>query len=182
MDRKHQCFELCNTYLGIYIQCACVTHNPYTVCPSCSCTFYILIPKSKLFFKKLFVLVLVIIIIDGVFFVCAFFNNHFTGVGSATAGGLTFMVGGEKTSFDQAKSILECMGKNVVHTGGTGTGQAAKICNNMLLAISMIGTSEVLHLSERYVVLISVILLKLKSFIIVWWYLSITALGQFEVG
>ncbi len=79
-----------------------------------------------------------------------FCNLLFTGVGAATAGSLTFIVGGEKHSFDQAKLILECMGKNVVHTGDAGTGQAAKICNNMLLAITMIGTSEVLHLSERY--------------------------------
>ena len=59
------------------------------------------------------------------------------------------MVGGEKSAFDQAKPILECMGKNIIHCGDSGTGQAAKICNNMLLAIGMIGTSEVLHLSER---------------------------------
>ena len=71
-------------------------------------------------------------------------------MGAAAKGALTFMVGGERSLFDQAKPILECMGKNVVYCGESGTGQAAKICNNMLLAISMIGTSEVLHLAQRY--------------------------------
>ncbi len=76
-------------------------------------------------------------------------NSFLSGVGAATSGALTFIVGGEKSAFDQAKPILEMMGKNVVHCGGSGTGQAAKICNNMLLAITMIGTSEVLHLSKK---------------------------------
>lgn len=49
------------------------------------------------------------------------------------------MVGGEKESFDKAKPILECMGKNVVYCGGNGNGQVAKICNNLALAIEMIG-------------------------------------------
>ena len=52
---------------------------------------------------------------------------------------LTFMVGGNQGSFSQAEALLSNMGKNVVHCGAVGTGQAAKICNNMLLGISMIG-------------------------------------------
>ncbi|XP_064396668.1 3-hydroxyisobutyrate dehydrogenase, mitochondrial-like [Halichondria panicea] len=68
------------------------------------------------------------------------------GVGAATKGVLTFMVGGDKESCDQATSLLECMGRTVVHCGDSGTGQVAKICNNMLLAIEMIGTSEALQL------------------------------------
>lgn len=71
------------------------------------------------------------------------------GVGGATAGTLTFMVGGDETAFGRAKPILEKMGKNIFHAGGAGTGQAAKICNNMLLAISMIGTCEAFVLAEK---------------------------------
>ncbi|XP_015909181.1 3-hydroxyisobutyrate dehydrogenase, mitochondrial [Parasteatoda tepidariorum] len=71
------------------------------------------------------------------------------GVTSAKNGTLTFMVGGSTTKFDAVKSILLCMGENVVHCGGVGTGQAAKICNNMALAISMIGTSEAMNLGIR---------------------------------
>lgn len=62
---------------------------------------------------------------------------------------LTFMVGGPAVSFDEAKKYLSVMGKNVVHCGDVGTGQAAKICNNMLLAISMIGVSEAMNLGKR---------------------------------
>lgn len=71
------------------------------------------------------------------------------GVGGATAGTLTFMVGGEQDAFARAKPILEKMGKNIFHAGGAGNGQAAKICNNMLLAISMIGTCEAFVLAEK---------------------------------
>lgn len=72
------------------------------------------------------------------------------GVGAATNGVLTFMVGGLSESFDRAKPVLDLMGKNVIHCGSHGAGQATKICNNMLLAIGMIGTSEVLHLAQKY--------------------------------
>ena len=68
------------------------------------------------------------------------------GVGGAVAGTLTFIVGGSDDAFEQAKPILSNMGKNVFHAGGNGAGQAAKICNNMLLAIQMIGTAEALQL------------------------------------
>lgn len=71
------------------------------------------------------------------------------GVGGASAGTLTFMVGGEEMAFQRAKPILERMGKNIFHAGGAGNGQAAKICNNMLLAISMIGTCEAFVLAEK---------------------------------
>lgn len=71
------------------------------------------------------------------------------GVGGAAAGTLTFMVGGEKTAFERAKSILEVMGKTIIHAGDAGNGQVAKICNNMLLAISMIGVSEAFTLGEK---------------------------------
>jgi 3-hydroxyisobutyrate dehydrogenase len=71
------------------------------------------------------------------------------GVGGAEAGTLTFMVGGADEAFERAKAILEAMGKNIVHAGGAGNGQAAKICNNMLLGISMIGTCEAFALAEK---------------------------------
>jgi 3-hydroxyisobutyrate dehydrogenase len=71
------------------------------------------------------------------------------GVGGATAGTLTFMVGGPEGAFAKAKPILEKMGKNIVHTGASGAGQAVKICNNMMLAISMIGVSEAFMLAKR---------------------------------
>lgn len=71
------------------------------------------------------------------------------GVGGATAGTLTFMVGGPKDAFAKAKPYLDIMGKNIVHAGGAGNGQAAKICNNMILGISMIGVSEAFVLAER---------------------------------
>jgi 3-hydroxyisobutyrate dehydrogenase len=71
------------------------------------------------------------------------------GVGGAEAGSLTFMCGGTDTAFERAKPILETMGKRVVLAGGAGAGQAAKICNNMLLAISMIGTCEAFVLAEK---------------------------------
>lgn len=68
------------------------------------------------------------------------------GVGGAVAGTLTFIVGGSETAFEQAKPLLNNMGKNVFHAGSNGAGQAAKICNNMLLAIQMIGTAEALQM------------------------------------
>lgn len=71
------------------------------------------------------------------------------GVMAARDGALTFMCGGPEDKFAEAKAILDNMGKNVVYTGAVGTGQAAKICNNMLLAISMIGTSETMNLGIR---------------------------------
>jgi len=71
------------------------------------------------------------------------------GVGGAEAATLTFMCGGRDTAFARAKPVLEIMGKRIVHAGGAGAGQAAKICNNMLLAISMIGVSEAFVLGEK---------------------------------
>ena len=71
------------------------------------------------------------------------------GVGGATAGTLTFMAGGAAESFALAKPLLEAMGKKIVHCGTAGSGQAAKICNNMLLGISMIGVSEAFVLAEK---------------------------------
>ncbi|MCO6060419.1 3-hydroxyisobutyrate dehydrogenase, partial [Pseudomonas sp. MOB-449] len=68
------------------------------------------------------------------------------GTGGATAGTLTFMVGGEAADFDRAQPLLAAMGKNIVHCGGTGTGQAAKVANNMLLGISMVGVAEAMSL------------------------------------
>ena len=71
------------------------------------------------------------------------------GTGGAHAGTLTFMAGGSDTAFARARPILSCMGKTVIHAGGPGTGQAAKICNNMILGISMIGVSEAFALGEK---------------------------------
>lgn len=71
------------------------------------------------------------------------------GVGGAEAGTLTFMVGGEASAFETAKPVLQCMGKNIVHCGGAGNGQVAKICNNMMLAIEMIATSEGMTLAAK---------------------------------
>lgn len=71
------------------------------------------------------------------------------GVGGAEAGTLTFMVGGPDEAFAAAKPILEKMGKAIVHAGGAGNGQAAKICNNMILGVSMIGVSEAFVLAEK---------------------------------
>lgn len=71
------------------------------------------------------------------------------GVAAAAAGTLTFMVGGGDEAFARARPVLADMGKAVVHAGGPGAGQAAKVCNNMLLAISMIGTCEAFVLAER---------------------------------
>jgi len=71
------------------------------------------------------------------------------GVGGAEAGTLTFMCGGSEKAFARGLPVLEKMGKRIVLAGGAGAGQAAKICNNMLLAISMIGTCEAFVLAEK---------------------------------
>ncbi|MDR5783409.1 3-hydroxyisobutyrate dehydrogenase [Caballeronia sp. LZ065] len=70
------------------------------------------------------------------------------GVVGAQAGTLTFMVGADETLFDTLRPVLSGMGKNMVRCGETGTGQIAKICNNLLLAISMIGVAEAMKLGE----------------------------------
>ena len=71
------------------------------------------------------------------------------GVAAAAAGTLTFMVGGDASAFERAKPALQHMGKNIFHAGGAGNGQAAKICNNMLLGISMIATCEAFNLADK---------------------------------
>ncbi|MDP6390755.1 MAG: 3-hydroxyisobutyrate dehydrogenase [Alphaproteobacteria bacterium] len=70
------------------------------------------------------------------------------GVGGAEAGTLTFMCGGSETAFERAKPFLEAMGKNIFLAGGPGNGQAAKMCNNMMLAIQMIAVSEGFKLAD----------------------------------
>jgi 3-hydroxyisobutyrate dehydrogenase len=69
------------------------------------------------------------------------------GVGGAKAGTLTFIVGGEDTDYSQALPILQAMGKHIFHAGAHGAGQVAKICNNMLLSVLMLGTSEALQMA-----------------------------------
>lgn len=71
------------------------------------------------------------------------------GVAGAEAGSLTFMAGGDDKALAAAQPILMAMGKNVVHTGASGSGQAAKICNNLILGISMIGVCEAFVLAEQ---------------------------------
>ncbi|MES2092301.1 MAG: 3-hydroxyisobutyrate dehydrogenase [Actinomycetota bacterium] len=71
------------------------------------------------------------------------------GVGGAVAGTLTFMVGATEADFAAAGPILDVMGKRIVHCGDPGAGQAAKICNNLILGISMIAVSEAFVLGER---------------------------------
>jgi 3-hydroxyisobutyrate dehydrogenase len=71
------------------------------------------------------------------------------GVGGAEAGTLTFMVGGRDDAVERARPLFEAMGRNVVHAGGPGNGQAAKICNNMLMGVSMIGACEAFDLAAR---------------------------------
>jgi 3-hydroxyisobutyrate dehydrogenase len=71
------------------------------------------------------------------------------GTGGAKGGTLTFMCGGEQQAFAAAKPVLENMGKKIVHCGAAGAGQAAKICNNMILAVSMIAVSEAFSLGEK---------------------------------
>jgi 3-hydroxyisobutyrate dehydrogenase len=71
------------------------------------------------------------------------------GVAGAQAATLTFMVGGDDKAFERAKPVLEGMGKSIVHAGAAGSGQAAKICNNMILGISMIAVCEAFVLAEK---------------------------------
>ena len=71
------------------------------------------------------------------------------GIAAANAGTLTFMVGGSDEAFARAEPILSAMGKTVIHAGASGAGQAAKICNNMLLGIQMIGTCEAFAMAEK---------------------------------
>jgi 3-hydroxyisobutyrate dehydrogenase len=70
------------------------------------------------------------------------------GTGGAAAGTLTFMVGGSVTAFEQVRPVLSSMGKCLVHCGDTGAGQIAKICNNLLLGITMAGVAEAMSLGE----------------------------------
>ncbi|WP_347267223.1 3-hydroxyisobutyrate dehydrogenase [Paracoccus sp. (in: a-proteobacteria)] len=71
------------------------------------------------------------------------------GIGGAAAGTLTFMVGGSADAFDTVKPLFEVMGKKVVHCGDAGAGQAAKICNNMILGVTMIATCEAFALADK---------------------------------
>ncbi len=71
------------------------------------------------------------------------------GTAGATAATLTFMAGGSKQAFERANPILAAMGKRIVHCGDAGAGQAAKICNNMILGVSMIAVSEAFVLAEK---------------------------------
>ncbi|MBC6404834.1 MAG: 3-hydroxyisobutyrate dehydrogenase [Rhodospirillales bacterium] len=71
------------------------------------------------------------------------------GVAGAEQAALTFMCGGSEAAFARAKPLLEAMGRSVVHAGGAGNGQAAKLCNNMLLGISMLGVCEAFVLAEK---------------------------------
>lgn len=71
------------------------------------------------------------------------------GIMGAQAATLTFMTGASDTAFARAEPVLAQMGKNIIHAGGPGNGQAAKVCNNMLLGISMIGVSEAFNLADK---------------------------------
>jgi len=71
------------------------------------------------------------------------------GIAAANGGTLTFMVGGADDAFARAEPILSAMGKTVIHAGGSGAGQAAKICNNMLLGASMVATCETFAMAEK---------------------------------
>ncbi|RYH00966.1 3-hydroxyisobutyrate dehydrogenase [Salipiger sp. IMCC34102] len=71
------------------------------------------------------------------------------GIGGAEAGTLTFMVGGDPAAFETATPLFEVMGQKTVHCGPSGNGQAAKICNNMILGITMIGTCEAFALADK---------------------------------
>ena len=71
------------------------------------------------------------------------------GIGAAAGGTLTFMVGGSDAAFGRAKPILSAMGKAVIHAGGAGNGQAAKICNNMLLGATMVATCESFAMAKK---------------------------------
>jgi len=81
---------------------------------------------------------------------CTYLDSPVSGgVAAASAGTLTFMVGGPKKEFKEIEPLLLKMGSKVVHCGETGAGQAAKICNNMLLGICMIGTAETMNLGMK---------------------------------
>lgn len=71
------------------------------------------------------------------------------GIAAANGGTLTFMVGGSDAAFARAEPILQAMGKAVIHAGEAGAGQTAKICNNMLLAVHMIGTCEAMIMAKK---------------------------------
>jgi 3-hydroxyisobutyrate dehydrogenase len=71
------------------------------------------------------------------------------GVAGADAGTLTFMVGGAPAAFDKGKPLFEVMGRTIVHAGGPGNGQVAKVCNNMILGISMIAVAEAFNLGQK---------------------------------
>ena len=71
------------------------------------------------------------------------------GVGGATAGTLTFMAGGSEAAFELAKPLFDIMGQKAVHCGAAGAGQAAKICNNMILGVTMIATCEAFALADK---------------------------------
>ena len=71
------------------------------------------------------------------------------GTAGAAAGTLTFMVGGEADAFAQAQDVLGAMGKTIVHAGPAGAGQAAKLCNNLMLGITMLGVSEAFALADK---------------------------------
>ncbi|MDX3909097.1 MAG: 3-hydroxyisobutyrate dehydrogenase [Sphingobium sp.] len=71
------------------------------------------------------------------------------GIAAAAGGTLTFMVGGTDAAFSRAKPILSAMGKAVIHAGGAGTGQGAKICNNMLLGATMVATCEAFAMAQK---------------------------------
>ena len=71
------------------------------------------------------------------------------GIAAANAGSLTFMVGGDDDAFSRAKPILSAMGKAVIHAGSDGNGQAAKICNNMLLGATMVATCEAFAMAQK---------------------------------
>lgn len=83
----------------------------------------------------------------GASFVDAPVSGGVIGAENAT---LTFMVGGTKDEFNTVKGLLECMGQRITHCGDYGMGQAAKICNNMMLGISMIGVCETMNLAIRF--------------------------------
>lgn len=72
------------------------------------------------------------------------------GTGGAEAGTLTFMVGGAASDFERVKPVLAAMGKNIVHCGPVGSGEAVKLCNNMLLGISMAGVAEAMSLGVAF--------------------------------
>ena len=71
------------------------------------------------------------------------------GIGGASAGTLTFMAGGTKAGFAMAKALFDIMGQKAVHCGPSGNGQAAKICNNMILGVTMIATCEAFNLADK---------------------------------